>query len=484
MGAAVMTTVAPAAAAAPDVASDFNGDGFSDLVLDAPAEVLNGTVSSGGLSILFGGPSGVSGAGSQWFSPLTASLAPAGSGSERSFGGAFASGDFDGDGYDDLAVASEIDSGDTWFTGIVRVLYGSSSGLGLERDQVFREGIGGVPGDVDDDDFGTALVAGRFADSGVDDLAIGRVGGVTVLRGSASGLTAEGALDLTPGSGGVPADANPVLWGPTIAAADVDGSGRQALLVSRSAAAQLDVVPGSADGLQPESTTTVDGSAIEAQPGRIIAIATGEFGHGGEQDVAVTTRGSGGDAVVALYGSASGLTTADATVFPASLVPGQDAYGASTFGAALVAGDLGYSTYDDLAVGSFQTAIASHPQAGVVLVLVGSATGLTTAHRAVWSQNSPGISGAAETNDWFGRALQIGQYGGTSKADLGVAAPYEGVDGIFRAGGVHTIYGGGLGLTASGDVFWTQNSSGVHGAVERADEVGLPFFAYDDSAMH
>jgi hypothetical protein len=114
------------------------------------------------------------------------------------FGFSMASGDFNGDGFDDLAVGAPGENDDT---GAVYLYYGSAFGLGPAQ----REGSTGIsypgrivdvstPGGAPGDLFGRALAVADFNRDGEDDLAIGAPGkpgggAVFLYRGTRSGLT-------------------------------------------------------------------------------------------------------------------------------------------------------------------------------------------------------------------------------------------------------------------------------------------------------
>jgi len=123
-------------------------------------------------------------------------------------------GDFDGDGYKDLAVGVPYEHWNEADTGIVQVLYGTASGLTATGDQLWRQDITGIEGAEEADDrFGYALAAGNFDGDDYTDLAIGvpyeaigttdQAGAVNVLYGSAVGLAAAGDQLWYQGSGGL-----------------------------------------------------------------------------------------------------------------------------------------------------------------------------------------------------------------------------------------------------------------------------------------
>ena len=134
------------------------------------------------------------------------------------FGFALASGDFDDDGFDDLAIGvpgkDVAGSPGVASAGAVQVVYGSASGLSGTRDRVFTASNDGLDFTPDNaDQYGYALAAGDIDADGDDDLAVGvvkrscpntgeRAGGVVILKGSTSlGLSTLEAQAFQPGRG-------------------------------------------------------------------------------------------------------------------------------------------------------------------------------------------------------------------------------------------------------------------------------------------
>src|SRR5215212_8501331 len=87
---------------------------------------------------------------------------------------AVAAGDFNGDGFGDLAVGlPETDVGAGTAVGVVRIWYGSAAGY-APGNQVWSQDTTGVQDVAENGDrFGFALAAGDFNRDGRDDLAVG-----------------------------------------------------------------------------------------------------------------------------------------------------------------------------------------------------------------------------------------------------------------------------------------------------------------------
>ena len=75
------------------------------------------------------------------------------------------------------------------------------------------------------------------------------------------------------------------------------------------------------------------------------------------------------------------------------------------FGYTLSAGNFGKSFHADLAIGVPFEDLGTISNAGSVNVIYGSAAGLAATGNQLWSQDSAGIPGSAESGDEFGFAL-------------------------------------------------------------------------------
>ena len=195
-------------AVAANLQADFNSDGFADLAVGVPAENVGGIDNAGAVNVLYGTAAGLTGTGSQLFtqdSPGVGSSAEAGD----LFGLALATGDYNHDGFADLAVGAPGEAvGAIANGGAVNVLYGSASKLTGVGSQLFTQDSPGVGSAAEAFDFfGTMLAAGDFNHDSLDDLAVGTPfeavssivdgGAVNVLYGSAGKLTGVGSQLFT-----------------------------------------------------------------------------------------------------------------------------------------------------------------------------------------------------------------------------------------------------------------------------------------------
>ncbi|HEX9855249.1 MAG TPA: FG-GAP-like repeat-containing protein [Acidimicrobiia bacterium] len=480
------------------LAGDVDGDRYVDLAVGAPGEDLGDIVNGGVVNLMYGGGSGPSTATDElWYQDSPGVEGP----SERGdrFGAAIAGGDFNGDGYGDLAFGAPGDGvGSIAGGGVVNVLYGSAGGLTATGSVMIHQGIAGVNGKPRRNEaFGSSLAAGDFDGDGYRDLAIGiprdkiggrRVGSVEVIYGGRNGLrlrTSEVWSQATDGVKGKPQSGD--RFGAALASGDIDRDGRDDLVAgvpgedrlgARNAGA-FHVVYGTKRGLSPAGDQRIDRATAgvagdpAARSNFGSAVAAADFDGDGHADVAVGAPGDlDGTGRVALFlGAKSGIVTAGSRLHSQGSggVEGSPEPG-DRFGAAVAAGDFDDDGFSDLAIGVPKEDIGSTSDAGAVNVLMGTTGGPAAPGSDLWAQGT-NLRNTAEPKDRFGRFVATGDLDGDGFAELIVGVPGEDV-GVKNAGAVAIVYGSAAGLTSSGNQLWHQDTPGVEGTAERGDGLG------------
>jgi FG-GAP repeat len=465
--------------------ADFNNDGIDDLAVGVPLDTVGAAVGAGAVNVFYGSATGLGGTGSQLFSQATPGV-PGSAETDDGFGSALATGDFNNDTFADLAVGAPGESvGAAVAAGAVNVLYGSATGLTGTGSQLFTQVGGAVEAG---DQFGSALAAGDFDNDAAADLAAAApfesvagtvdAGAVSVLPGSAAGLTAAGGALFTQVGGAVETGD---LFGFAVAAGDFDGDAFADLAVGAPDedvggtvdAGAVSVLSGSAGGLTTAGGALFTQVGSQAEPFDLFgfALAPGDFDNDTFVDLAASAPfesvGSTVDAgaVSVLAGSAAGLTAAGGQLF--TQVGGAVEAG-DLFGFAVGAGDVNGDAFADLAAGAPAERVGNTADAGAVSVLPGSAGGLSAAGGQLFTQ----VGGAVETGDSFGSALATGDFDGDAFADLAAGAPFENVGSVDDAGAVSVLPGSAGGLTAAGGQLFTQDSPGVPGTAQELDLFG------------
>jgi hypothetical protein len=414
--------------------SDFNGDGYSDLALGVPRENVSEIHDVGAINVLYGSASGLTPGGNQlWYEDVPG--VPGEGEPSDLWGFSLAAADFDGDGYDDLAAGAPFeDVGSERNAGAVTVLFGSATGLSPEGARVWTQESAGVAAASEaGDQFGSAMAAGDMNGDGLADLAVGiHREDVSAARNAGAVLILNGAPEGLSGAGG--------------------GRWTQGLGVVGS--------PERGDGF---GTTMTSGDVNGDGFGDLAVGAPSED---------VSAKADAG-MVNVLYGSNVGLSSEGDDSFSQDS-PGMDdaAEAGDEFSGTLAAGDLDGDGRADLVAGAFLEDVSKHGDAGAINVVMGGAARPAPAPISFWSQDTPGVPGTAGTADAFGKALAIGDVDGDGYGDLAVAARYDDEAGPDASGAVDVLYGSAIAPSTVDAQLWTQDSVGVHGVAEERDHFG------------
>ncbi|MCC5032492.1 FG-GAP-like repeat-containing protein [Streptomyces sp. WAC 00631] len=109
--------------------------------------------------------------------------------------------------------------------------------------------------------------------------------------------------------------------------------------------------------------------------------------------------------------------------------------------------DFNGDGYLDVAVSAPGAYVNGRAHAGQVVVLYGTANGISGAKRTVLSQDSAGVPGVSEKGDRWGADTTAADFNNDGYTDLAVSAPYEKVGDDVNGGTVQIVWGSASGLS-------------------------------------
>jgi hypothetical protein len=468
---------------------DFDGDGTDDLAIGSPGADVGGEADAGAVHVLYGDAgSGLSSQGSQIWHQDVAGILDSAEAGDR-FGSSLAAGDFDLDGFGDLAIGipGEDFPGHAG-VGAVAVLFGGGPGGLHARDRFY------APTMTDGAEVGFALATVDFVGTGGvagsdgrGDLAIGAPGwddgtgrvlwvsGTELIPesmdGTAGGLMfphdpgARNGAVLAAGDLSQTATDDLVIGAPfadlEVGSTTVTDAGRVTIWYDRATIHVLSQdtvgVPG-----EPEPGERF-GSALAIGVGRSLMVGVPYEDHGG-----IVDAGS-----VMSWGS----TPKDQFLHypnPAYLRMGGDFFGGTAkagdrLGSSIVIADLGLSPSVDYAAGLPGRDVGGVDKAGALAISYTAGLGSSVLLR----QGVGGFTGDAEAGDRFGTALFAADFGGGPAGDLAMGVPLEDVGSAKDSGAVQVAYGDASGgLRSTDDESWTPNSAGIARTSTAKDRFG------------
>jgi len=426
-------------------AGDTNGDGYSDLIVGAPF-FENGSFYEGKVYVYLGGPDDVA---------ETAAWIDESNQDGAGFGISVTSGDWNGDGYSDVATGAWFyDAGQT-NEGAVFAYYGNRGGISTVHDwladgdqasALFGYAIANA-GDTDGDGYDELLVGSSLYDNGVSN-----EGQAFLYRGGSGGLAATASWTAKGNQAGA-------SWGYSVSSAgDVNGDGYADVLVGapNHDNGQVDegrasVYFGSASGPSRTPNWGFEGNETDASVGFSVACA-GDVNGDGYSDVIVGAPGADfgqSDEGVAFvfYGGASGLP-----VTPSAYLDIDQAE--SSFGISVSsAGDVNGDGYSDVIVGASRYDNGESNE-GAAFVFHGGPSGISTSW--TWFKESNQVN-ANRGED----VASAGDVNGDGYSDVLIGTPYF-LNGPNESGRAVVYLGSASGLGASGA--WIDDGGAQDGA--------------------
>lgn len=507
LGTMVSAALSAGTAHGATVMADFNGDGYEDLLVVDPTAPVEDNY-QGVINVIATDSAGLRpGESAQTISSkqVFPYLGEWGNG----FGNAVAVGDFNGDGRDELAVgAPYLDLGAKYMSGAVHVLESDANGLThlnatnlyqYRSDLFNNRGYALASGDFNNDGYDDLAVGvpgmARRGESNLENGQAG-VGGVEVYFGSALGVQVSVPMLLTrPYRQYAGAPQRGEKFGYSLASGDFNGDGFDDLLIGspfashsssdgreHSRAGLVTLFFGKSVGFGSMPMVIRDVDETDNSNDRFgKSLAAGDFNGDGVDDFAIghpdervgSLRRAGAVTTYLGHGrlEANGWVSGSLWYQNRSGVPGRSEQG-DYFGGALTSADFDGDGTDDLAIGvpgeDFEGTFFDDVNAGAVLALYGTRTrGLVLRTSAgAWDQDTPGIEGGRESYDLFGAKLSAGDLNADGTADLVIGVSGERVSGQNGQGVVQMIPGGYAGLapiSGQTQIYHRGNLRGVGG---------------------
>ncbi|GAA2098236.1 FG-GAP and VCBS repeat-containing protein [Actinomadura alba] len=398
--------------------------------------------------------------------------------------------DFNGDGYQDLAIGSPYGKVGTYASaGFVSVVYGTANGP-TGRKQVISQNSAGVPGTAETSDhFGYSLASADFDSDGYADLVVGTPdedttagangGLITIFWGTPDGLVTDVVQNI---DDEMPAANN--RWGENLTTGMIEPGAPVKLFLT---------IPG-------QSTFTwfyfipAEGARAAGKPapkrGESVVVPRKKgMSTRSVEDVTSSWLATGdvtgdgiGDVAYAWYDAdwPEPSERRGFSVYPGTADGGFDGTagtGDLTEVNSIAIGDFEKDGFGDVVVGQPSDAV----KGGQVTAYKGSASGVSPDAKTSIHRDTPGVPGTAAAGDAFGASIAAGDVNNDGKSDLAVGIANDEVGTVVDGGRAYVLFGGPTGLGTAGAEDVSQNSEGVPGDAETGDHFGYQVTVLDNN---
>ena len=435
---------------------DFNGDGLDDLIISAPQKDVDGIEDAGMVWVLPGISQGMGIINIAFALDLSMFIDKNNVSMGDQWGAMISAGDFNGDGFEDLAISSPYanicDDDDAILTvylygpsntlcnrdnaGLIVILYGSTDGLQTDSSQVINQTTSGIPDSSETDDmWGATMTSGDFNGDQISDLAIGAPGekyglfkssgAVTVIYGSDEGLNPETSKRFHQDTSRVPGrNEENDQWGSSLTSGDFSQDGIDDLIVGspnesigkKLQSGSITVLYGSPDGVTATRSRRIHQGSFgvddrnEPYDRWGSVLTTGDFDGDSRIDLVVGAPAEGTEtlirtgAITIIPGTTVGLTSRDAKTIHQDEIPlNLEASHADYWGDALANVDINGDGKSELLVASSSKSIGTQFDSGIITLFWGTNQGIIPQSVMYLDQNITGIPDDNKSMDYWGR---------------------------------------------------------------------------------